>query len=112
MKYLLSIVLLSAVSFSVVASETAGLCEDAAVVKALKTAPGRDPSSPASLLEIKLMKTEAVDNKNSVETYYVQTEDQGGTAASLISVKVTKSSSPLDEVLRVKCRVVNQEWVE
>ena len=88
-------------------SSTKGLCENVAITKALKTAPGTDQDSPASVTEIKLIKTDKLDSKTLIEEYYVQTEDQGGTAASIISVEVKNVS-----LSRVKCRFIAQNWVE
>lgn len=113
MKKMILFALASVLSISsAFAAQTAGLCEAAAINHALETAPGTDESSFATVTAIQLVKSETFGPKSKIENYYVQIEDQGGPAASLISVRATDKSSLANDIFAIDCEVVAQSWVE
>lgn len=89
------------------ANATQGACEGRAVERALQSAPGIDESSEASLTAIRLVKTVVDPDGRVVEKYYVQTEDQGGSAASILTLKVWSRTEG-----RVLCQLLAQRWVD
>lgn len=90
------------------ASETGGLCEDAATAEALRTAPGQDESSPATVVSITLLDATDCSDQMKSEAYSIQTEDQGGTATSTIWMMVRNSGDMKPPV----CKVYRQVWTE
>ncbi len=94
------------------AADLKGMCQDAAINRALQSAPGIDPGSPATLTQIKLVSITKVDSLTSIEKYFAKTVDQGGSAASMISIEYKNTPSLEDEVFRFTCKFVGQKWVE
>lgn len=86
-----------------------GLCRPEAIQRALATAPGVDPGSSATVVEIRLVSRGQGEAGVFLETHYVKTEDQGGTAASNITLQY-RVTNRYPQVIR--CEVVNQVWVE
>lgn len=86
-----------------------GTCRAEVIQRALETAPGIDEGSPATVVEVRLLSVAPGAAGVVVETYFVKTEDQGGTAASNITVRF-RAPSFIPQLLH--CEILNQEWVE